>query len=189
MKKARRGTLFFADDFARFGTAKAVTKALERLEDKGEIDRIARGIYARPKISKLVGKIRPGLNEIAHAIARRDRAKIIPTGSMALYQLGLSTQMPLRVVYLTDGSSRSIQVGSGKIVFKKTSPKNLDIRGEASTLAIQALKEIGKDNYTDSQKQRIIEVLRKENPNHLNYDLRLAPEWIRKIMREALQNE
>ncbi len=186
IKKAGRGTLFFNDDFTQFGTSKAANKALERLVEKGEINRVARGIYTRPKTSALLGEIPPSINEIAEAIARRDRAKIIPTGAMALYQIGLSTQVPLQVVYLTDGSPRSLQVGNGKIVFKKTTAKKLAIRGEASVLAIQALKEIGKENYTAEQKKRVIELLRKENPNHLQHDIRLAPEWIRKIMREAL---
>lgn len=185
IKKAGRGSLFFNDDFTRQGTAKAVNKALERLVVKDELIRVARGIYTRPKLSKLLGFVKPTIQEIAKAIAKRDRAKIIPTGAMALYQLGLSSQIPLRAVYFTDGSPRSIQVEKSKIIFKKTSPKNLAVQGEASILAIQALKEIGKDNYTEEQKQKIIEVLKKENQHKLQHDIRLAPEWIRQIMKEV----
>lgn len=186
MKKARRGSLFFVDDFSRIGNSKAVSKALQRLVEKEEIDRIARGIYTRPEYSDLVGKVRPGIEEIARAIAKRDRAKIAPTGAMALNLLGLSTQVPMKVVYLTDGTPRIIHVGQTTIKFKKASPKKLAVRGEISMLAIQALREIGKDRYTEKEKNKIVDMLRKENPNHLFHDIKLAPEWIRQIMKQAL---
>ena len=187
-RKAGRGSLFFNSDFIRLGSAKAVNKALERLVEKGELLRIARGIYTRPKLSRLMGPVKPPIQDIAKAIAKRDRAKIIPTGAMALYQLGLSTQIPLKIVYLTNGSPRAINIDKFRIIFKKTSQKNLAIQGEASTLAIQALKEIGKGNCTEQQRKTIIEVLKKENPYKLEHDIRLAPEWIRQIMKEALNN-
>ena len=187
IKKAKGGALFFNDDFARMGSADAVKQALSRLERKGELVRVARGIYTRPKTSKLLNRpILPTVQEVAKAIARRDRARIVPTGSMALYQLGLSTQIPLKIVYLTDGSARSLQVGKSRIVFKKTAPKKLSVQGEISILAIQALKEIGQKHVTESQKEKIIEVLKKENPHKLKHDIRLAPEWIRQIMKKAL---
>ncbi|MEQ9286345.1 MAG: DUF6088 family protein [Cyclobacteriaceae bacterium] len=187
VKKAKGGALFFNDDFARMGSGDAVKKALSRLEKKEELTRVARGIYTRPKTSKLLGlPVLPGIQEVARAIAKRDRAKAIPTGAMALYQLGLSSQIPLNAVYLTDGSPRSVQIGKSRIVFKKTAPKNLAVQGEASLLVIQALKEIGREHVSGEQKKRVLEVLKKENPHKLNHDIRLAPAWIRPIMKEAL---
>lgn len=186
VKKAGRGSLFFNSDFTRFGSAVAVNKALERLVGKNELIRVARGIYTRPKVSDISGITMPSIQEVAKALARRDRAKIIPTGAMAMYQLGLTTQVPLKIVYLTDGSARAVKVGKFKILFKKTSPKNLAVQGEASKLAIQALKEIGEDNLKKEQEQKIIEVLKKENRHKLQHDIRLAPEWIRTIMKKAL---
>jgi hypothetical protein len=91
----------------------------------------------------------------------------------------------MNVVYLTDGAARKINVGKRTIVFKKTSPKNLAAIGELSSLSIQALKEIGKDNVTESQKQIILKHLKNENPYRLEHDIKLAPEWIRVIMRQA----
>ncbi len=186
IRKARRGSLFFIEDFLRFGNYKTVSKALERLVEKKEISRVARGIYARLKNDPILGPVKPGTEAIAKAIAKRDKARIIPTGVLALNVLGLSTQMPMNVVYLTDGAAREINIGRRKIIFKKTSPKNLATIGEISSLAIQALKEIGKDNITESEKQIILEHLKKEDSYRLEHDIRLAPEWIRIIMRKAL---
>jgi hypothetical protein len=185
--KARRGTLYFTDDFLTYGTAKAVSKALERLAASGEIVRVARGIYARLEKDPILGAVRPGTEAIAEAIRRRDKAKIIPAGAMAMNALGLSTQVPVNVVYLTDGTARTINLGRRKIVFKKTSPKNLATIGKISGLVIQALKEIGKDKVIDGEIHIILEQLKKEEPYRLEHDIKLAPEWIRIIMRKALK--
>ena len=187
IKKAKRGTVFFIDDFVSFGETKTVSKILERLVAKEEILRVARGIYTRPEESKLLGTVlTPSTETIAKAIARRDRARIIPTGIYALNVLGLSTQIPMNVVYLTDGAARKIQIGKRTILFKKTAPKNLAAIGEISSLVIQALKVIGKDKITTEEQEKLIAILKKENPTRLQNDIRLAPEWIRKIMRTAL---
>lgn len=187
IKKAKRGSLFFVDDFLSLGTAKAVSKALERLVQKSELKRVSRGIYTRVAVDPLLGPLTPTTESIADAIRRRDKARIVPTGSMALNALGLSTQVPVNVVYYTDGSARKIKVGKRTIVFKKTTPKNLAAIGKISSLAIQALKEIGKDFVTDKEIEIILDQLRKEDPYRLEHDIKLAPEWTRKIMRQALK--
>jgi hypothetical protein len=189
IRKAQRGSLFFPDDFVTFGAAKAINKALERMVQKEELMRVARGIYTRPKIDPELGVLRPTLDEIAQAIARRDRARIIPTGAWVLNALGLSTQVPVNVVYLTNGSPRKIAVGKRAILFKKTSQRSIAAIGKISSLAIQALKEIGREEISDDQQQAIVNLLKQENADHLLYDMRLAPEWIRKIFRQALGNQ
>ena len=188
IKKAKGGSLFFIDDFLSFGSAKAVSKALERSVTRGEIHRVARGIYARLAADSILGPIKPSTEEIAEAISKRDKARIIPTGTLALNALGLSTQIPINVVYYTDGSARKIEVGNRTIKFKKTAPKNLATIGKISTLVIQALKEIGKDNATEHEIEIILNQLKKEDPYRLAHDIKFAPEWIRIIMRKALQN-
>lgn len=134
----------------------------------------------------MLGTVGPGTEEIAQAIARRDKARIVPTGAYALHALGLSPQVPMNVVYLTDGASRKVQAGKRKITFKTASPKNVSAVGRISRLVIQALRTIGKDNLTDAESEKIRELLGKEKKAHLAHDLRLAPEWIRKIIQEAL---
>ncbi len=186
IKKAKRGTLFFVEDFLRFGNSKAIAKSLERLVKKGDISRVARGVYARLEKDPILGLVKPGAEAIAKAIAKRDKARIVPTGALALNALGLSTQVPMNLVYLTDGAARRINLGKRKVIFKKVSPKNLAAIGEISSLAIQALKEIGKDNVTENEKQIILKHLKNEDKYRLEHDIRLAPEWIRGIMRQAL---
>ena len=186
IKKAKRGSLFFIEDFLRFGNTKALSKALERLVKKEDISRVVRGIYARLEKDPILGFVKPGTEAIAKAIAKRDKSRIVPTGVLALNALGLSTQVPMNVVYLTDGAARQVNLEKRKIIFKKVSPKNLAAIGKISSLVIQGLKEIGKDNITEYEKQIILEHLKKEEKYRLEHDIRLAPEWIRIIMRQAI---
>jgi len=114
IKKARRGALFFTEDFLSYGSAKAGSKALERLAKEQVIIRVARGIYARLITDPALGQLKPSTEAIAEAIRRRDKARIIPTGTSALNALGLLTQVPMNVVYLTDGSARKIAQKTSK---------------------------------------------------------------------------
>lgn len=184
--KTARGVLIFPEDFNSFGSSEAVRLALHRLEKENTITRISQGIYVRPVISQYIGEVLPSAEEVAKGIAKRDRVKIVPTGVYALNALGLSTQVPLNLVYLTDGAPRTIRIGKRTIKFKKTTPKNLLAKGEISSLAIQALREIGIDKITVDEEKKIIEVLKKENQTNLLHDIQLAPVWIKKIMQKAL---
>jgi len=181
-----RGTLLFPEDFHQLGSSEAVRLALHRIEKKGVIRRVAQGIYVRPKISKYIGEIGSTAEEVAQGIAKRDKIRIVPTGVYALNALGLSTQVPMRLVLLTDGAPREIKVGKRTIKFKKTTPKNLMAKGKISSLVIQALREIGMGKVLESEEKKIIELLKKEEKSHLIHDIALAPEWIKKIMKRAL---
>ncbi len=187
IKKSPKGTIYFTEDFLDFGTAKGVSKALERLVSEDTIVRVARGIYARVEVHPSLGKLMPGIEAIADAIRRRDRARVTPTGAAALNALGLSTQMPMNVVYLTDGAARKIIIGKQKIIFKKTTPKNLSAKGKISGLVIQAMKDIGKDKLSDEEIDVILQHLANEHPKNLEHDIKLAPEWIRIIMRRSMK--
>ena len=187
VNKSKTGSILFNEDFQDLGNSGAIKIALHRLVKKGGLTRIAKGIYTKPKYSKLVGEVLPSTEEIAKAIARRDKARILPTGSYALYILGLSTQIPLKLVYLTDGSPRKITIGKRIIQFKKTTPKNLSLKGEVSKLVIQAIKEIGKDNVTNEEIKKIIELLKQEDRKKLNHDILSAPQWIGEIMVKAVK--
>ncbi len=189
IKKARRGSLFFTDNFISISNSDAVRKALERLVKSGEINRVATGIYVRPEIDSIIGPLTPNIESIAKAIAKRDKARIVPTGHYALNKLGLSPQVPMNPVFLTDGASRKVNVGNQIISFKKATPKNVATQGEISGLAIQALKTIGKENVTDEEIQKIRGALQKEKPTYLIHDIRLAPEWIRQIIAPALNSK
>ncbi len=183
IRKAKRGSLFFPEHFSDFGSAKTVGKALVRLMESGQLHRVATGIYVRPEKDRVLGIVLPGIEEIAEAIRKRDKARIVPTGSYALYKLGLTTQVPMNVVYYTDSTARKIKVGKQTITFKRASARNLSAIGEISRLAIQALKTIGKDKVTEEELNKIRELLKQEKPFHLQHDLKIAPEWIRKLLK------
>lgn len=186
IKSKPKGSLVLPDDYLNLGSSDAIRKALDRLENKQVILRVAQGIYVRPKISRLIGPLIPTAEEVAEAIAKRDRIRTVPTGSYALNALGLSTQVPMNIVLLTDGSPREIRVGKRKIKFKKTTPKNLLAKGKISRLVIQALKEIGNGKVTMEEDLKIVDLLKKEDEKDLKHDIALAPVWIQKIMKKAL---
>lgn len=184
----KRGKIFFPNEFTRFGSSTAVRQALNRLEKKGFLIRLSHGIYLYPKSHKLFGILYPTMEEIAIAIAKRDKARIIPTSSQALNKLGLSTQVPMNVVYLTDGAPRSIKVHENySIKFKKASPKLLSAKNEMSVLIIQALKELGIDRVDDAVLNRISELLKKVNADDIKYDMKLAPVWIAEIIKNSIK--
>jgi len=184
--KTKRGVLLFPEDFSKYGSSEAVRLALHRLEKQEIIKRVAQGIYARPIISKYVGEVLPSAEIVAKGIAKRDRIRIVPTGVYALNALGLSTQVPMKLVFLTDGAQREIKIGKQSIKFKKTTPKNLFAKGEISSLVLQALRVIGISKITLEEEEKIIELLKKEKPGNLEHDIQLAPVWIKKIMQKAL---
>lgn len=186
IKQLKEGRIVFTEDFQDKGSPGAVKVALHRMVKKGLLERLARGIFAKPKYSDLVGKLLPQTEEVAKAIAKRDKARILPTGAYAQNVLGLSTQVPLKLVYLTDGSPRKITIGNRTIQFKKTTPKNLALKGDISKLVVQALKEIGKDKVTEHELQKINQLLKKEDTKHLKHDINLAPQWIAEIMAKVL---
>ncbi|AOR28025.1 conserved hypothetical protein (DUF4095) [Formosa sp. Hel1_33_131] len=183
IKSMKKGRILFPSNFDDIGNVEVVKKSLLRLENKKFLVRLAHGIYLYPKQDKLLGVLCPTIEEIAVAIAERDKARIIPTGTTALNKLGLSTQIPMNIVFLTDGAPRSILVGKRTIKLKRTSPKNLAVKGEITSLIIQALKEIGKDNVTAAQLEKIKIHLEKEKQEIIKHDAKLAPVWISKIMK------
>jgi len=190
IKRKRRGKIFFASDFKKIGSNEAVRLTLFRLCEQGFIIRLSNGIYLYPKFSKYIGIVYPSIEDIAKAIAKKEKARLIPTGLYALNRLGLSTQVPMRVIFLTDGAPRIIKVGKNATVkFKKTVAKHLSFKGKITTLVIFALKEIGKDNVTKSQLERIKEVLASEKEENIIHDASLAPEWISKIIQKNIINE
>jgi hypothetical protein len=193
IKQTAKGKLVFISDFSEYGNYDTVRKSLQRLVNKGLIIRISKGIYYIPKKDNILGILYPTTEEIGKAIAKRDKARIIPTGAYAQHLLGLSTQIPMNVVYLTDGSARKIKIGNQTIVFKKTSPRNLSFESQLNSLLIQALKSKKEINITEADKRRLKDIIKKSDElERIKNDIRIAPVWIRKLVLQILseiQNE
>lgn len=190
VNQENKDQIFVYADFDKLASATAIRVAMHRLVKKGVLQRIIPGLFVKPTTSKLLNKtISPNLDKVAHAIARRDKAKITPTGVFALHALGLSAQIPLNLVYLTDGKARKIKVGKSTIVFKKASPKKLALKGKISKLVILAMSEIGKDSLKPTEINKIISALKEEDIDDLKHDLLLAPQWIAETITKELENE
>ena len=111
-------TLYIVRDFADLNNDGLVTRALSRLEKEGMLVRISQGIYLYPMRNRF-GILKPSIDDIAVAIAQKDKAGIIPSGLTALNKLALSTQVTMNAVYLTDATAREIKIGNRTIVFKQ----------------------------------------------------------------------
>ena len=190
IKSFGRGSIFYPDDFLDLGTSDSIRQSLTRLCKDEKIVRVAQGIYCYPQIDEELGLgiIMPSSDEIARSLAKRDHARIVPTGSYAQHVLGLSTQIPLNCVYMTDGSARHLELYNGrKITFKRTTPKNLSFSSKLAMLITFALKSLGKINMEQTVIKKIRELLKNEPKSEVMKDLSLMPEWIRNIVTEAYE--
>lgn len=185
--KSSRGELFFADDFVKYASSENVRKILSRLEHENLIERLAHGIYIKPKKDPLLGTIYPNNEEIAKQIAKRDKARIAPTGLMALYLLGLTTQVPLKAVYLTDGSQREVKIGNRTIKFKRTVPKSFAIKDELLHLIVQAFKEKGQQEITEDFLKTVKQAVKKLDEKLMQNQLIYAPVWIQQQITNLYQ--
>ncbi|MBS1941059.1 MAG: hypothetical protein JST38_09300 [Bacteroidetes bacterium] len=179
-----RGSVFTPNDFSDLGAYTAVAKSLSRYAKAGTIRRLAPGVYDYPATDPLAGTLSPSPEKVARALAGRDATKLQPAGAYAANLLGLSEQVPMRVVFLTDGHSRKVKVGSTEILLRHSSTRFLSTRTEIGGLIIQALRYLGKDHVGD----REYTILRKRVPaearKEMLTDIRRAPVWIANIMRK-----
>ena len=145
------GAVFVPTDFLSFGSRQAVDVVLHRLVRKGTIRRLVRGIYDFPKEHPKIGKLQPSPEKIAEALVGKDCTRTQPTGAYAANILGLSEQVPAKVVFLTDGPSRTVKIGTTTIQIRRTTPKNMAMAGGLSGLLVQALRELGKEHITQER--------------------------------------
>ncbi len=187
VERAKDGTIFIPDDFVTSGTPDAVRSGLTRLCRNGKLYRFAKGIYYVPIYDKWDGKLRePSLDAIARKIAKRDNARIIPTGTYALNKLGLSTQVPTNIIYITDGSARQIKFGEGKsITFRHSNDLgNFAYQSKLMQLAVLAMREIGEKSITEEQITKLKKLIEEHvSEQDFNHDIVLAPTWIKMILQ------
>ena len=190
ISRKRPGDLLFPSDFRGLGTDNAIKKALSRLAKSGEIKRLTHGIYHVPKIDPQLGDMRPSADDVVRMIADKEKIRVKPAGAYALHQLGLTTQVPTKRVYITDGHQRQFMIGKLQIKFKPTTPKRLMRKGKISSLVIQALEELGTSKIDLVTHDKMKELLKKEDPRLLKHDLKLAPvkinNYIVNIMKDIL---
>lgn len=184
--RADNGTLFFNNSFPDYDD-EYVGKVLSDLVKQEVIYRLSRGVYLKATKTKF-GLVYPTTEEIAKAIAERDNAEVLPTGSAALNILGLSTQIPMNPVFLTSGSARKIKCGNKTITFKHGVPKNFAIKGQMMRLLVQAMKAIGEQNITKEELEEIGNLLRKyPEKDTIKHDLTIMPQWIKNIIQKIIK--
>ena len=174
IRRAKPGSVFLPSDFKAMGASTAIRKSLSRLVVSGKLERMGQGIYVVPKVDRVFGKVLPSLEELAEVLSRKEHVKIKPSGQYALNKVGLSSQVPMKLVYLTSGHSKRIQVGKSAIVFKSTTAKKLSMKGDITSLLFLALEELDLQKLSVGQRDRIIQLLKKESPENLKHDLRLT---------------
>ena len=192
IKKRGRGTVFSTEEYAHYGDPDTVQKALSRMAKKGVLLHVCHGIYCYPKVEKKLGLgiLYPTFEDIAQTIAKRDKVKIFPTGALAQNMLGLSTQVPMNVVYLTDGSNRKVHIKNGRgILFRHVSPKKLAFKDKLAMLITTALREMGEKNITDEHKHQLKKVLERHPEPFTTHDMKLMPLWIRNLITELYEQQ
>ena len=187
LKEKRKGKIYFTSDFRNIVPEGAIRMALSRLVKSQTLIRLAQGIFYYPKTDRKTGvTLLPSIEDIAEALAKRDRARIIPTGAYAMNKLGLSTQVPMKIVFLTDNVPRKVKVGRTWITFQKAATKNFAYKSYVTMLASFALSEIGKNNVTEQDIATIASTLFQEDKEKIKKDLALTPAWIRKIIENMI---
>lgn len=188
LQEGEKNKIIFPIDFAGLKRDDGVRQGLARLVKAGFLIRLAPGIYFYPMEDVELGIVSPPIEAIAEAIASRDNARIIPTGAQALNRLGLSTQLPLKALYMTDGSPRTLKIGNRTIDFQKKSAKILSIQNKMLIMLIMALQTLGKENITPEITLKLKEILFKHPSNEWLNELVKAPAWIRKLITN-IQNQ
>src|SRR5260370_36305744 len=173
------GKAFSAKDFLDIASRTMIDVTLASLAQSGKIRRVRRGLYDMPKINPaLGGELSPDIDEAAQAIARRQRWKIVPEGAWAANLLGLSTQVPSKITYLTDGPNNEVLIGRRSIHFKHARPKAMAGLEGKFALVVQALRHLGKQAIGPREIEKLQSALSTAEKRRLVKDTRFGVDWI-----------
>jgi uncharacterized protein DUF6088 len=181
-----RGWAFTKIDFVSEFGEDNIHKTLSSLAKSRQIRRVIRGVYDYPKYSDLLKQeLSPDMDQVAQALARKFNWRIYPSGNAALNLLGLSTQVPAKWVYFSNGPDRDYQIGKQTLSFKKIALKDLGFSQRESGLIVQALKALGKEHINE----KVISILRKKIDNkkckQILNDTRTVTSWVYKIIKQV----
>ena len=179
-----RGWCFTPKSFLDLGSPEASRVALFRLVRKGTIRRLSRGLYDYPKKHPKMGLLAPNPSAVARALSSRDATRLQPSGAYAANLLGLSEQVPAKIVFLTDGPARRVNIGRQEIVLKNTTPRNMATAGRVSGTVIQALRHVGKNQITSEYIARLKKALSVDDRRQLKRDRIYAPGWMHPIIKQ-----
>jgi hypothetical protein len=178
-----RGWVFTPKHFQGIGGSAAIDSALRRLVFEGTIRRLSRGLYDYPIQDSQLGIIAPSADAIARALVTRDAIRLQPSGAYAANILGLSEQVPSRIVFLTDGPARKVKLGKREIHLQHTTPRNMATAGRKSGTLIQALRYLGQNQVNDQVIAALKRYIEDSERTAIRKDLRHAPAWIADLLR------
>jgi hypothetical protein len=189
IKRWGRGSVVLPANFLDLGSRQAVGVALHRLEKTKSIRRLSRGVYDYPMEDPLLGELSPTIEAITKALSQRDRLRLQPTGAYALNLLGLSEQVPAKIVFLTEGESRTLKIGPMTIELRRTTPRNMASSGRLSGLIIQGFRSLGKDHVTKARIEKLKSTIPLKQRKELLKDIALAPAWMHSIFHELAESQ
>jgi Family of unknown function (DUF6088) len=182
------GKAFSAKDFLDIASRGTIDMALSGLTRDGTIRRIRRGLYDMPKVNpSLGGKLSPDIDEAARAIARREKWKIVPEGAWAANLLGLSTQVPSKIIYMTDGPNNEVPIGRRSIHFKHAGPKAMTGLDGKFALVVQALRYLGEDGIGAREIEKLRAALTEAEKSKLLKDTRFGVGWIYEVVKRIAE--
>jgi len=184
-----RGWVFTPKHFLDLGGPVSIRQALFQLEKKKVVRRIAQGLYDYPATHKVLGTIAPNIEAVAKAIAEKNGAKFLPSGAYAANMIGLSEQVPGRVIFLTDGPPKKFKIGNLEVIFKQTTVKNMSAAGSKEALVVQAFKFMQRKHIDDRMLQITKRYLKGANRSEFDKNLKFAPDWIRSILFKLMGSE
>ncbi len=190
IQRKGRGFAFSGKDFLDIATRPSVDKALSGLVKSGRIRRLLRGVYDYPRVNeKLGGELSPDYDQVARAIARNTATRIEPSGNWAANLLGLSTQVPGRIVYRTNGTSRAYRIGSQTIVFQRAAPKELRAKSPIGSIVVSALRSLGRNRVDDEVIAHLRHRLSSRDRKVLLRDARYGEDWILEAVKKIAAEE
>ena len=183
------GKVHTSKDFLDLGSRAAIDQSLKRLAQDRNIRRLGRGLYHIPRMNPTLDiELAPDMDTIAQAIARKTGSRVIPSGAVAANWFGLSTQVPAKPVYLTDGKTRSIRVGNTVFSMKHVSPKDLPLGSPTSAMVFQALRYLGKEAIGGDTIRRLRRAIPTQERRRLMKDVRYVTGWIAEAVRKVCED-
>jgi hypothetical protein len=186
----RQGEAVPVRDLLDLGTRAAVAQALSRLVRQEKIGRVGRGLYELPRLGKLLNKpVVQSPDELVRAWARKNGLRVVPSGAYAANLLGLTTQVPAKITYYTNGRTRSLTLGPYSVKLLNRGPKTMDVKGPSASLVFQALRHLGQKGATPKVIRRLRSQLSKKERAGLKRNLRYATAWMKPIIEQIACEE
>lgn len=183
------GYVFTRKDFQDIASSGSIGQILLRMVKDGVIRQIGRGVFDFPNTNTtLGGQLSPNIDQAAKAVARKFRWSILPYGNLAANRLGLSQQVPAKIMYLSDGPTKEVKIGNRIIYFKHARPKEIYANSFISGLVVQALRYFGKDRVGDEIISHLKQKLSHNEKTELLENIRYSTEWIYEIIQRIAKD-